>query len=123
MSNRKLRKDESLQEYFLKMKEIASRGMIEDDALMQYVIDGIQNLTMNKSILYGATNLKDFKAKLKCYEVMHEKSKCRPEAGLIQQKVLSGKTELKRDNCYNCGEKGHNAKNCLSKDKGTICFR
>ena len=51
------------------MKQIASRGArIEDDALMQYVIDGIQNLTMNKSILYGE-NLKDCAAKLKCYEV------------------------------------------------------
>ena len=55
------------------MKEIASRGMIKDDALMQYVIDGLQNLTMNKSVLYETTNLKDFKAKLKCYELMHEK--------------------------------------------------
>ena len=54
---------------------------------------------------------------------MHEKSKCRPEAGLVQQKVLSGKTELKRDNCYNCGKKGHNANNYLSKDKDTKCFR
>ena len=56
---------------------------------------------MNKSILYGATKLKDYKANWKCYEVMLEKSKYKPDAG--QQKVPLGKTELKRDNCYNCG--------------------
>ena len=53
---------------------------------MQYVIDGLQNLTMNKSVLYETTNLKDFKAKLKCYEVMLEKSKYKLDAGHLQQK-------------------------------------
>ncbi|KAM8701282.1 hypothetical protein ACLKA7_017666, partial [Drosophila subpalustris] len=35
------------------MKELASRGSIEDNALMQYVIDGI-NDSSAKSILYNA---------------------------------------------------------------------
>ena len=53
---------------------------------------------------------------------MLEKSKYKPYAELLQQKVPMDKTELKGD-CYNCDEMGHNAKNCLSKDKGTKCCR
>jgi len=41
---------------------------------MQYVIDGINDLSVNKSILYNAKDLKEFKEKLKCYEKILEKS-------------------------------------------------
>ena len=68
-------KDESYQKFFLKMKQLASRGNIEDSSLIQYVIDGVHDLTINKSILYGAASLKKFKDKLKYYEVMQEKNK------------------------------------------------
>lgn len=34
------------------MKEIASRGEIEDEALYQYVIDGIEDGVVNKGILW-----------------------------------------------------------------------
>lgn len=50
------------------MKEIAGRGLIEDDALIQYVIDGIDDDNRNKVILYRARNLKQFKEKLRDYE-------------------------------------------------------
>lgn len=58
---RKLRKDETVQEYYLVMKELASRGKIEPDALIHYVIDGIQDDTNNKMVLYGARKLDEFK--------------------------------------------------------------
>lgn len=38
---KRMKKDESVQEYFINMKEIASRGIIEDTASIQYTIDGI----------------------------------------------------------------------------------
>lgn len=62
---RKLRKDETVQEYYLVMKELASRGKIEPDALIHYVIDGIQDDTNNKMVLYGAIKLDEFKERLK----------------------------------------------------------
>lgn len=49
------------------MKELVSRGKIESDALIQYVIDGIQDDTNNKLVLYGAKKLENFKEKLKVY--------------------------------------------------------
>lgn len=41
LCERKIKENESIQEYFYGMKEIASQGNIENDALMQYIIDGI----------------------------------------------------------------------------------
>lgn len=55
------------------MKEIAARGEIEEEALFQYVIDGLDNQSAKKSILYGAKSSKEFKEKLKTYEKMKTK--------------------------------------------------
>lgn len=52
------------------MKEIAARGEIEDEALFYYIIEGIDDRTANKSVLYGAKNMKQFKEKLKVYDRM-----------------------------------------------------
>lgn len=77
---RKLKKEETLQEYYLVMKELASRGKIEPEVLIQYVIDGIQDDTNKKLVLYGARKLEDFKEKLQVYEAIRRKSqeKVRP---------------------------------------------
>lgn len=64
----RMKKDENVTEYFYRMRDIASRGNIEEKAIMQYVIDGINDLNLNKSILYGANNLNEFKEKIKSYE-------------------------------------------------------
>lgn len=54
-----MKKDESVQTYLLVMKEIASRGEIEEEALFQYVIDDVDDLSMNKSVLYGVRSIKE----------------------------------------------------------------
>lgn len=74
MDKRKIKKDDSVQTYFLTMREIAARGEIEEEPLFQYIIDGIDDQPSNKSILYGAKNVKEFKEKLKAYEKMGTKS-------------------------------------------------
>lgn len=74
LDKRKIKKDESVRMYFLAMREIATRGEIEEEALFQYVIDGIDDQSMNKGILYGARNMQEFKEKLKIYEKSTDKS-------------------------------------------------
>jgi hypothetical protein len=74
LSSRKIQKKETVQEYFLIMKELASRGNVEDNALIQYTIDGITDDMSNKIILYGANNLKEFKRKLQIFESLRENS-------------------------------------------------
>lgn len=44
------------------MKDIVSRSKIADDAFIQYLIKSV-----NKTILYGAKNMSQFKEKLKCF--------------------------------------------------------
>lgn len=39
------------------MKDISARGKIEDYALIQYLIDGIDEKGVNKTILYSAKNM------------------------------------------------------------------
>jgi len=75
MADRKMRKGESLQEYFLQIKELASRGNIESSSLIQYVFNGIDHTCANKLVLYNAKSLIEFKDKLKCFEVISGKSK------------------------------------------------
>lgn len=67
-----MKKDESVHEYYLKMKELATRGNIDYKSLMQYVIDGINDSDTNKIILYGANNTKEYKDKLRIYEIMNK---------------------------------------------------
>lgn len=61
MNKEKIKKNESVQAYFFATKEIAARGEVEEEALFQYVIDGLDDQSMNKSILYGARNLRELK--------------------------------------------------------------
>ena len=72
LGKRKIKKTESVQEYFLVMKEIAGRGEIKTDALIHYVIDGIVDDTRNKLCLFGARTLKDFKEKLRVYNEINK---------------------------------------------------
>ena len=55
--SRKMKRDESVQEYFLAMKELASRRRIETAALMQYVSDGVTDNPNQKAFLYEAHDL------------------------------------------------------------------
>jgi len=66
-------KEETLQEYYYAMKELAARGKVEPEALMKYVIDGIPEDTHNKLLLYRTKKLSDFKEKLKVYETIWKK--------------------------------------------------
>lgn len=73
MEKRKIKKDESVYEYFLSMKELAGRGSIDDKALFEYTIDGINDDVNNKTVLFGAKTVKDFKEKLKVYDKIQER--------------------------------------------------
>jgi hypothetical protein len=130
--SRKIQKKETVQEYFLIMKELASRGNVEDNALIQYTIDGITDDTSNKIILYGANNLKEFKRKLQIFESLREnsmkvfKTKKEPEIKeevMKKQDMKYKKEEGKQIRCFNCGLKDHRSTDCKFKEKGTKCFK
>lgn len=62
------REDESLLAYSVRMQELAVQGGIEDSSLVQYIIDGISDTNTNKILLYGASNMQEFKRKLNVYK-------------------------------------------------------
>ncbi|KAF6206296.1 hypothetical protein GE061_017526 [Apolygus lucorum] len=70
LSKRTKKREESTQEYLIRMREIASKGSIDDESLIQYVINGLPDSTANKAILYGAISITEFKNKLKLYDKM-----------------------------------------------------
>lgn len=102
------------------------------------MIDGIQEDTSNKLVLYGAKKLEDFKEKLKVYENIRrknqEKVKTSREKNIgkrksakkaigqqseVKQSASSRKTGTKVQDpeirCYNCGAKGHKSNDCKKK--------
>ncbi|XP_076393341.1 uncharacterized protein LOC143265399 [Megachile rotundata] len=141
LSQRKMRRNETVQEYYLIMKEIASRGTIENDALIQYIIDGIPDETSNKLILFGTRKLSDFKERLKVYETLRKKNREAPVRVREEstrrtdfggrgdysrktpfQKNENATTSRVESRCYNCGEKGYLSRDCARKSLGKKCF-
>lgn len=73
LSRRKLLRNESVLEYLLKMKELASRGYVEEEALIQYIVDGLPDEVSKKISLYEAKNLSELKEKLQVYARIFKK--------------------------------------------------
>lgn len=98
LSKRKMRCDETIDEYFLIMKKISNKCNIEDAALIKYIINGIQDDAYKKASLYGCTNLKDFKVKLKIYEqIKIDDSKNKPPKFKFDQKPRNDKDKYEKD--------------------------
>lgn len=105
------------------MQKIASQSNIEEEALIQHIIDGIQDDEASKTILYGALMLQELK-KFEIYERMREKSgKSRNFRKKERGKQTAEVRSEKKSHCYGCGATNHNLKNCMHKDKGPKCFR
>lgn len=98
-----------MQQYFLIMKEIASRGNITDNFLIEYIIDGIDDGS-DKAVLYGPDTIKDFKVKLRHFEKMREKMAVKIAKDKERKKIArkDNQNQLKTPGkCYNCGELNH----------------
>ncbi|XP_074026441.1 uncharacterized protein [Leptinotarsa decemlineata] len=134
LMTRKKKYDESVQEYVLAMREIGNRANIEDEVIIQYITEGIQDETTYKVVLYGASNFAEFKEKVKVYDqIQNQKKKSFPGSSnwksknentrKERQENHSTRTDIqKTETCFNCGQKGHKSKRCPNKAKGTKCF-
>jgi len=140
LEGRRKREEETVREYFLTMRELASRGAMDLDALFSYVIDGIVDETGNKVILYGAKTIREFKDKLESYERISKSQlervmKCaKSRDGSIKyskgkflrednkSKTIDSQGDRTRMRCFNCGASGHRARDCDKKSLGKKCF-
>ncbi|GFV15113.1 retrovirus-related Pol polyprotein from transposon 17.6 [Trichonephila clavipes] len=151
MQKRKLRPTESLFEYFLAMREIASKAHfhLDDHSLIMYCITGIPDSNHNKLILYACKSISEFKEKLKIYEkiFMQNNSYCidnenkrtkfkqydfpTSNKNTCSDNKFHNKDEFNDANvnksdvrirCYNCGLFNHTSNECYHKNKGLKCF-
>nr|XP_015837697.1 PREDICTED: uncharacterized protein LOC107398359 [Tribolium castaneum] len=118
LSEKKKQSNESVLEYYFNMKEIAARSQIEEDAVIQYIVDGIPDKMCNKTFLYEARNFRQLKTKLETYE----KIKSRPSSSSMDKQRINknavinasvtnkskSATNVTANNivrCYNCVRK------------------
>lgn len=56
------------------MRTIANQGHVENEALIQYIIDGVPDDEANKQLLYNSQTIDKVKKNLELYNRMREKS-------------------------------------------------
>jgi hypothetical protein len=110
--------NETLLQYLYRMRELAMQGDVPDDSLMDYIICGIPDAVVNKSILYGATSIPEFKVKLELYDRMCERRNAESRNAPTAP-ARDGPVEVR---CYNCGDRGHQSRGCPDAGKGPKCF-
>lgn len=86
-----------------------------DDFLIDYVITSIKNLKVNKTLLYGASNLTEFKQKLEFYAIISQRMTVKSK-NAAKSPVPTIQSKLRY---YNCGNWVHHSTNCL--DVARLC--
>lgn len=64
LSRRSKKTTETYQEYIYRMFDIAKQADMENSAVIKYIIEGIQDEEVNKTILYGAKDVRELKDKV-----------------------------------------------------------
>ena len=133
LANRQKLRDESYHAYLIAMRKFGHMGKLEDEAVIEHTINGIPDSEFNKSILYGAATMDEFRKKLELYEKMKGRDRPKQEGRFVNDgqhaKSQSVKPESKRkwekhaNKCFNCGSEGHLSKNCDKKKDGPRCFK
>lgn len=113
LSKQKIQRGESVLEYMLKMKELASQGIMEIESVIQYI-------AFQKIMLYESRNFRELKDKLEVYaRVMKRQqptsyglNKSSSNKAQVKSAVVNKQESRIADNascvrCYNCGGKGH----------------
>lgn len=116
MAATKKSKEESCYQYMLRMKELGKRAKFPDYVAIQYIIDGIEDLQVNKMILLGVTTYGVLKEKLAIYEKM--KTDDMKKEVRVETAVRKKSDSFRR--CYNCGDRSHVSSHCPN---GIKCFR
>lgn len=138
LESRRKNVNESYLEYMFQMKLIANKGNVDEESLLSYIVSGINDSTINKTILYEARTFSDLKSKFKIYdemklqiqkqrdEVRTHKTNTQTQSFKSQNRVqtpgYSSQGSESQKRCVTCGAKGHPSQSCPHKDKGPRCF-
>ena len=121
----KKKSDEACLAYMYRMLEIASHADIEEETKVEYIIDGIIDEEIHKSMLYGATSIKELRKRLIAYEEQKSRrTKSVAKSARVEKNRSSGQSGgAKKARCYNCGDEEHVCAECSNKSKGPKCFK
>lgn len=136
LTKRRKKAEETLQSYTYKMLQIASQANLEVRVVIQYIIEGIPDEAVNKSVLYGAQTIKQLKERFIQYESLKREAG-KTKAKIVEKNDKVGKLDdgnKKKNNgarlttktgkrCYNCGSDAHVSLDCPDRGKGKKCFK
>ena len=119
---------ESYLEYLFKMQKIGNKGKIDEKSIISYIIEGIMDSPINKTILYDAKNYDELKEKMKLYEKIKVDSKgtlthkFRPSTNINNTNSTPERHINSDTRCKICGGTGHFTGKCPHQNKGPRCF-
>ncbi|XP_076474354.1 uncharacterized protein LOC143302634 [Bombus vancouverensis nearcticus] len=118
--------DEACLAYMYRMLEIASHVDMEEEAKVEYIVDGIIDDENNKAVLYGATSIKELRKRL----VMYEEQKSRRAKSIVKSaktqkngKPSQSVDAMKKRRCFICGSEDHLSVKCPERGEGVRCFK
>lgn len=126
--------NQSMREYVLRMREIGVINRIDQESIIQYIIDGINDHQSNKMILFGAKTFEELNERLESYsrfkninlskrdsskQIESNKKPSREEKG----ESYKGEGNRSSSRCFMCGDGNHKMTDCPTKDKGFKCYR
>jgi len=100
------------------MRELAMQGGVPDDSLIDYILCGIPDAVVNKSMLYSAMSIPEFKVKIELYDRMCERRNAE-SSNAPPAPANNGPADVR---CYNCGDRGHQSREYPDAGKGPKCF-
>ncbi|XP_076483268.1 uncharacterized protein LOC143305099 [Bombus vancouverensis nearcticus] len=109
-----------------RMLEIANHVDMEEEAKVEYIVDGIIDDENNKAVLYGATSVKELRKRL----VMYEEQKSRRAKSIVKSaktqkngKPSQSVDAMKKRRCFICGSEDHLSVKCPERGEGVRCFK
>lgn len=133
LQTKKKKSDENLHDYTLRMIEIGNSNGVDEQSVIQYIIDGIDDERCNKVLLYGAKTYDELKFKMLDYAKYKETNTKKKDESVKNQSNTKPKPSEKSDakkkpeqngnRCYLCGDSSHMMGSCPTKEKGVKCFK
>lgn len=120
LANRHKEDGETVQQYSIAMREIASMGEVDEADLVSYIVDGLARDKSERLFLAGATNFNELRSLLVRYNEMVVKKDIVPPVVIthpVRRNPFSGEihqqsSKAQRLRCFNCNEVGHFASSC-----------